>query len=329
MARMNMRNSEQQNLALKGVLAGIAFLLVIASAWIVVPTYWRRESEHAPESQPAAPAPSAKDAQADFASPPMAVGQSPSQPQLEHDILSGSSPEDAVLDLIEFQLAAQRVGVKLTPLEEAKHVAQRFAIRRWKGCRIGPAQLACAPDGLPEVYFCLVFKQGIAQMSPEALAERIAALRRERIKLESQLANASPDERSRIACEIKALWRQMRGADKYATIVVGANDGREPFIASFNGLAPQVFLREDAIAARREPLGGKEPVEPRIIWFPPLFVAFEFPPPNGRGASIYLEARGVKLQEMPLPEWKRPRLPDHVLQQRRGKWRSLKEAPHG
>ena len=281
-----MRNSERQPLYVKGILAGIAFLLVIAAAWIAVPTYCRRESEHASESLQAAPASSKMAAQTDFSFESAAGRQPPNQIRPQHDVLSGFPPGDIVPDLSEFQPAAERAGVKLVPLAEAKRVAQRFAIRRWKGCRIGPAQFACAPDGLPEAYFCLVFKQGIAEVSPEALAEEIAALRWKRIELEGQLANASLDERSEIAAEIKALWRQMRAADKYATVVVGANDGREPFIASFNGLAPQIFLREDAIAARREQLGGGSRPSHESSGFRLCSLLSSFLRPTGGGPAL-------------------------------------------
>lgn len=223
--------------------------------------------------------------------------------------------------------AAEVAGVNLVPLEQAKIVALRFANRRWAGARVGPTLLVHAPDGVPEAHFCLILKRGTREVSMSVLSERISALGRRRIELSRRLAEAGPDEVDELAARVRSLWDKMRGADKYATVVVGANDGREPFVASFDGLPPQMFLRNDAIEMRREQLGGADPGEPSVVWLPPLFVAFEFPPADGHGAGTYLQARGTQLVEVDLHKWRRKRLSEKLLQERRGKWRRFSVAP--
>ena len=212
------------------------------------------------------------------------------------------------------------------PLEQAKMAALRFAVRRWDGARVGPTRLVYAPDGVPEAHFCVILKRGTPEIPMSALSERISALGRQRIQLTRRLAQAEPDEVDELATRIRSLWDKVLGADKYATVVVGANDGREPFVASFDGLPPQIALRNDAIEMRREQLGGADPGEPGVVWLPPLFVAFEFPPADGHGAGTYLQARGTELHEVDLHKWQRVPPSEKLLLQRRAKWQRFRVA---
>ena len=225
------------------------------------------------------------------------------------------------------EAAAEAAGVELVTTRLMRRVAQRFAARRWGGCRIGPGSMAYAPDGLPEACFYVVLKPGVPEVSMEALVKDISALREQRIELERGLANRPPGGGAKTAGRIRSLWRSMRGDKKYATVVVGANDGREPFIASFDGLPPGIFLREEAIEVRRKRLGGKDPGEPRIIWLPPLFTVFEFSAASGSELSRHLGAEGTELREISLPDWERQPISREVLQRRRAKWQSTKETP--
>jgi hypothetical protein len=219
-------------------------------------------------------------------------------------------------------------NIKPVAVDEARKVAVQSAAPRWRGCRVGTAEVAYAPDGLPEVYFFLVYLPGTPEVAADTIASQVSDLRRQRVELEQQAARATQDEAARLAPQIKAIWQKMRAADRYATVVVGANDGREPFIASFSGLPPQTLLREDAVEARRAQLKGKDPGEPRIVWLPPLFVFLEFPPAEEQGRGALFEARGTQLREVALCDWTRPLLAGGTLQQRREKWQSLRETPN-
>lgn len=200
----------------------------------------------------------------------------------------------------------------------------RFAQDRWKGCTIGPSVLACAPDGTPEAYFFIVLKPGAQELRLAELSFRIAGLQKQRVELENRKAGASAGEGADLHSRIKALWRQMRGDDTCATVVVGANEGREPFIASFGGLPPQLVLREDAMEFRRRQLGGQDPGEPKVVWLPPLFVFFEFDARAGH-PSVLFQAQGTDLIEKQPPAWERPVVPDDILTDRKAKWKPYKE----
>lgn len=152
----------------------------------------------------------------------------------------------------------------------AKKVAAHYANVRWDHAHIGQGQLYYAPDGTPEVYFFVAFKEGILGRSEAELLNEVAAFRNRRIRIQKALEDVPETQEAMV----KNLWSQMCGADKYATVVVGAHEEREPFIASYNGLPPHIFLREDAIETRRRQIQGKHPGEPKYIWQPPLFVQY-------------------------------------------------------
>jgi len=218
-------------------------------------------------------------------------------------------------------------GVNLLPPARIRAVALHFARRRWQGCKVGPGSLAYAPDGVPEVSFHVVYKRGVAEVPLEEIAARVAALRAERLDLEQQLARAPADQAAELRARIAQLWKRIRGAESYATIVAGANDGREPFIASFGGLPPQLYLIDDAKDLRRKQLGGADPGEPRIVWVPPAYVAFEFPPAAGQPAACFA-ARGTELHEISLAGWQRTPLPEEIAKLRAAKWQALAAPGH-
>lgn len=238
--------------------------------------------------------------------------------------ITGLDPEQQ--ELSRPKGVAEAAGVNPVPLEQAKMAALRFAVRRWDGARVGPTRLVYAPDGVPEAHFCVILKRGTPEIPMTALSERISALGRQRVQLRRRSAEAEPAEVDELATRIRSLSDKMRGSDKYATVVVGANDGREPFVASFDGLPPQIILRNDAIEMQREQLGGADPGEPSVVWLPPLFVAFEFPPADGHGAGTYLQARGTELHEVDLHKWQRVPPSEKLLQQRRAKWQRFRAA---
>lgn len=248
--------------------------------------------------------------------------------QIEQSQSASSESGDWAPEVLQ---AASAAGVKMMPVQTARQVAEQFGSRRWKGCRIGPAVSASAPDGVLEACFFIVYRPGAAERSVQELIAQAAAARLKRVEMEKQLADAgasaaSPERTADLRAGIKAAWSQMRGDDQYATVVVGANDGREPFIASFAGLPPQIVLREDAIEMCRKQLGGKDPGEPRSVWLPPLFVIFQFPGGGAGGAPLCFEARGTELGETRLSDWTRSKLPEDSLRERRAKWESFKDA---
>ena len=221
--------------------------------------------------------------------------------------------------------AAGAARAKAVPAALAGRVAEQFATQRWKECRIGPFSVGYGPDGVPEAYFFIVYLPGAPQKSIEDLRAGISPLRAERVALEKQ---ATAERAAELRPRLKAIWSKIRGDDLYATVVVGANEGREPFIASFGGLPPHVFLREDAIEMRRTQMDGGDPGEPKTVWVPPLFIVFEFPPGKD-GKRAYLEARGTELHETQLLDWKRPETPAGVLEERQKKWRSFEDTLDG
>jgi len=213
-------------------------------------------------------------------------------------------------------------GAKIMPPERVRSAALHFARQRWQGCRIGPGSPAFAPDGVPEVSFHVVYKDGAAETSAEEIATNVAKWRAERLALEQQLENAPAGQKATLRARIADAWKQMRGDESYSTVVAGTNEGREPFIASFGGLPPHFYLSDDAKDLRRRQLNGADPGEPRVVWLPPVFVVFEFPPAAGRPAA-WLEARGTELVEVSLKDWKRQPLPDETAKLRAQKWQAL------
>lgn len=214
------------------------------------------------------------------------------------------------------------LGQQAVTYELARKVAAHYAKVRWDGARIGEGQLYYAPDGVPEVYFFVVFKEETPDRSEAELLSEIAALRSRRTKIQKGLENVPKDVAKTQAATIQNLWSQMSGADTYATVVVGAHEGREPFVASYSGLPPHIFLREDAIETRRRRIKGKNPLKPKYVWLRPLFVAFEFPPAERQGESVFLEVRGIRFHNVPLSKWKRAKLSNEVLEKRKQKWQS-------
>jgi hypothetical protein len=216
------------------------------------------------------------------------------------------------------------IGQQAVTYELAKKVATQHTKARWIGSHVGEGQLYHAPDGRPEVYFFVIFKEGTPARSEAELLIEVAALRSRRAKIQKDLQNVPKDVAKTQAVMVQNLWSQMSGADQYATVVVGAHEGREPFVASYSGLPPHVFLREDAIETRRRQIKikGRVPREPKNVWLRPLFVAFEFPPTEEQGESVFLEVRGIHFRNVPLSKWKRTQLSNEVLEKRKQKWQS-------
>ena len=220
-------------------------------------------------------------------------------------------------------------AVQLVPPELARTVAAKYAASRWKGCQVGEGLLAYAPDGRPEAYFFVVSKNGVPPTSPDELKQRVSALRERRLEAEGPRSQDRVAPTDTTSAEVRVLWKQMRAADEYGTVVVGANNGREPFIASFAGLPPQIVLLEDALQMAAAKLGTGQRPEPQVIWRPPLFVFFKFRVGYAADTALFLEVRGNDLCEVPSPEWKRPVVPEEVLRQRRARWANLKETAGG
>jgi len=211
---------------------------------------------------------------------------------------------------------------QLVDYEIAQKVAGHYARVRWEDATVGPGEIYYAPDGKPEVYFFIVFRKGTPKESVTGLLHRIRVLRRQRMYCEKALESAQPEEAKRLQTQVSTLWGQMSASDRYGTVVVGAHEEREPFVASYNGLPPHIFLREDAVDKRRQQIGGKSPWEPRYIWQPPLFVGFEFPAAEGESRGVFFEVRGVDLQQVSTGSWERMPIPERLLQQRKRKWQA-------
>ena len=214
--------------------------------------------------------------------------------------------------------------VELVPPEVARRVAIRHAASRWEGCQVGDWLLAYAPDGRPEVYFFLVFKDGVPSMPLDGVRQRVSALRQRRVELERRQQGEGTEPDNDTSSDVRGLWREMRGVDTYGTVVVGANEGREPFIASFGGLPPQVFLVEDAMQVAAAESHTDQQIGPQVIWCPPLFIFFKFAGGPG-GRTLFLQAQGSNLREASLSEWKRPAVPEEVIRRRRARWAAEKE----
>jgi hypothetical protein len=206
--------------------------------------------------------------------------------------------------------------------ELAKKVATQHAKARWTGSHVGEGQLYHAPDGRPEVYFFVILKEGTPAKSETELLIEVADLRSRRVKIQDDLQNLPKDMTKTQAAMIQNLWSLMSGADQYATVVVGAHEGREPFIASYSGLPPHIFLREDAIKTMRQQVQGRYPGKPKYVWRPPLFIAFEFPPSREQDESVFLEVRGTRFHNVSLSNWKWTKLSNEVLEMRKQKWQS-------
>jgi hypothetical protein len=190
--------------------------------------------------------------------------------------------------------------------------------------------LALAPDGRPEVYFFVVFKPGVPVRSLQELSKQVSDLRKRRLEIQQAPPGDTAGGAANRQEELRAAWHQMRAADKYGTIVVGANEGREPFVASFGGLPPYVFLLEDAVEKAEAKLGGPPPQAPRLVWLPPLFVLFEFIQDKGQlSRSMFIEARGTEIVEVSLSGWRRQSMPPDALRRREAKWAAFRERSRG
>jgi len=110
---------------------------------------------------------------------------------------------------------------------------------------------------------------------------------------------------------------------RFGTVVVGATEEREPFIASLGGLPAVLTLRKQAMEARRRTCGC-DPGEPRVVWLPPLFTFFEFPPAEGEARSTVFEVRGTTLHQVSLAGWRRPIISDDILRKRKEKWQTFR-----
>jgi len=220
-------------------------------------------------------------------------------------------------------------AVEMVDPELAKQVAAQYAASRWEGCQVGDWLLAYAPDGRPEVYFFLVFKQGVQDVSLQELSKQVSDLRKRRLEIQqAPIGDTGGDAASRQE-EIRALWHQMRAADKYGTVVVGANEEREPFVASFGGLPPQVVLREDAVQVAVAKLGHGVLPAPEVVWQSPLFIFFTFHRKDAGVSAFSLQVRGNDLCGVSLSRWKRAAVPEEVLRLRKAKWAALKEKADG
>lgn len=250
-----------------------------------------------------------------------------------HILLKGKKTSNLLIVLATTALIIAAVGYADKPLllgqqavtyELARKVAAQYAKARWEHSRVGEGHLYHAPDGQPEVYFFVIFKEGTPDRSEAELLSEVAASRSRRVKIEKDLQNVPKDVAKTQAAMVQNLWSQMSGANQYATVVVGAHKGRELFVASYSGLPPHIFLRADAIETRRRQIKikGRVPGEPKYVWLRPLFVAFEFPPAEGQGESVFLEVRGTHFRNVPLSKWKRAELSNNVLEKRKQKWQS-------
>lgn len=210
--------------------------------------------------------------------------------------------------------------------ELARKVAIYYAEVRWGNVRIGQGELYYAPDGTPEVYFFIVFKKDTAEKPISEIMEETATLRNRRVEVEKSIKNVPTKVAKERAITIKNLWEQMSAPDKYGTVIVGAHEGREPFIGSYSGLPPHILLREDAIETARSKLNREGPEDVRHIWQPPLFIAFEISEETEELKNVFLEVRGTNLHQIKTPRWERPRLQDKVLQKRKQKWQSWRGA---
>lgn len=215
---------------------------------------------------------------------------------------------------------------KSVSYEFAKKVAARYGTARWPGSQIGEGELYYAPDGMPEVYFFILFKKDIEKKSLSALLEETTVLRDKRVEAEGLIKNAPANVMKEQSVAIKDIWRQMSAADKYGTVVVGAHEGREPFIASYSGLPHHIFLNGDAIETANIKFGRKKPKNIRFIWQPPLFITFDISEKGKEMESVSLQVRGTELRHIKLLRRERPKLQENVLQKRKQKWQSLRGA---
>ena len=210
----------------------------------------------------------------------------------------------------------------------AKQAAQRFLNRWHSGYRIGPSIPGYAPDGVREVYFAIGYREKQEEPSVADLLGRLARLRAEKASLTLELARAPERKAVELKERTRQLEKMIRGEDEYCTVVVGANDGREPFIASFGGLPPPIFMKDDAMEMRSRQLGGAPAPEPRIIWLAPVFVFFEFPGTADGKPGVCLQAQGSELVPVEPFRWQREPLSPEKLQERRRKWDEIiREAP--
>jgi len=206
----------------------------------------------------------------------------------------------------------------------ARKVAQRYAEARWSGSRVGKGELCYSPDGSPEVYSFLVFKTNTVQRTTARISARLHQVRERR---GASVGSADAEE-------VRSAWRDMAAPEQYGTVVIGAHEGREPFIACFSGLPPQILFKPDAVEMRKSEMGAHEPGQPRCIWSPPAFWAFQFPDADKKtGEAVLLQVRGTRLlsrkieparesyEGAPLTE-----AASGVVAGRRAKWDGLRRA---
>lgn len=118
------------------------------------------------------------------------------------------------------------VSIAHAPSEEkitynlARAVATYYASARWEGSRVGEGQLYYAPDGKPEVYFFMVFKERVPEKTNQELFEQVSAIRAKRINQEESYKKMSPNKAENQKVVIRELSGQMSGGDKYGTVVV-------------------------------------------------------------------------------------------------------------
>jgi len=214
----------------------------------------------------------------------------------------------------------------------ARQIAQKYADLRWRGARVGDGELYYSQDGLAQVYAFVVFKTNAVPEGADGLLARVAALRVTSLGIQNQGMTGAPET---VDAPVRAAWQRMAAPDRYGTVIVGAHEGREPFIACYAGLPPHILFREEAIARKRSQLAGRDPGMPRCLWSPPAFVAFEFPDATSKGGPrVALSIRGVQLVERTIS------LPDNgigvtttypeptasLLRSRKGKWLQLRGA---
>jgi len=184
----------------------------------------------------------------------------------------------------------------LVSLDAAEKAADFFSKRRWPNSKVGPAKLATSFEGRPEAYFFLIYKPGADELTVEELGMRV-----------------SPDDMSMI--------------DDYATVIIGAHEEREPFIASFGGVPLQMLMINEAIEKRRNEI-GEEPGEPRMIWDPPYFITFQFPSEEDTGLAGAEEDKFFFVDGTELLEVKhglnKTQIDKGLLQKRKNKWNKWK-----
>ena len=202
----------------------------------------------------------------------------------------------------------------------AKKVAYHYAARRWSECVIGPAQVYYSLEGQTQVFCFLVLKN------------------KDTLPTIDQPTNATNVYKSHVPSQTREAteWIKTRinSPEKYATIIIGANEGREPFIASYNGLPPHITLQEDAKKLRRKQVDSEKEVGTiRFIWYPPCFSAIQFIKHEIDTCITNLalfEVQGSRLLDTShisksvQHEHSHKVVIDPILRERKGKWDNLR-----